>query len=266
MDVNKLKLKWYGTASVLLEQNGTRLLFDPFMPINNKLYKTTIEEFSASEHIFVTHGHYDHISGIPKVVKYSTADITVYCTKKPFDTLIKKGVEKRFLHKIAPGDCLRIEPFKIHVLKGKHIIFDKWLIIKTLCSPRILTNRGNLKQILKNGKDCDEAGETVVYDICTDDKRILLLGSLNLDDSTEYPKSADLLVLPLQGRSDISKYAMDFIRKLQPKKVLLDHFDDSFPPISSAVDTTTFVSNIKQKHPDIRVICPQASSNWIDLW
>jgi hypothetical protein len=58
---------------------------------------------------------------------------------------------------------------------------------------------------------------------------------------------------------------MPFIDRLQPKKVLLDHFDDAFPPISSNVKTGLFVSLMRQKYPGIPVICPQAGAGWIDI-
>ena len=91
-----------------------------------------------------------------------------------------------------------------------------------------------------------------------------MLGSLNLDEDTEYPKGVDLLILPLQGRSDVSKFAMHVIDRLQPKKVLLDHFDNSFPPISSYVDTEHFASLMNSKYPSVPVISPQAGAGWIE--
>nr|AGS53561.1 hypothetical protein [uncultured bacterium contig00062] len=47
------------------------------------------------------------------------------------ETLISKGVDEDRIHKITHGDVLNIGPFKIHVLKGKHIVFDIRLILKT---------------------------------------------------------------------------------------------------------------------------------------
>jgi L-ascorbate metabolism protein UlaG (beta-lactamase superfamily) len=117
--------------------------------------------------------------------------------------------------------------------------------------------------MLKENKNYDEAGETVVYEISAADKHILLLGSLNLDNNTEYPKGIDMLILPFQGRSDIGRYAMSFIDKLQPKKILLDHFDDTFPPVSSSVNPQQFLKFMKQKYHDVPVICPQAGAEWI---
>ena len=251
-----MKLKWFGTASVLLEYENTKLLFDPFIPLNKKSIKPSINEFASIKNILVTHGHVDHISDIPAVIKQGINSV-VYCTARPMETLVLKGVDKNRIHKIKPGDVLDFGPFKINVLRGKHIVFDAIQVIKTLLSPRILANLGNFRHILNENKVCSEAGETVVYEIAAADKRILLMGSLNLDENTEYPKNADLLVLPFQGRSDLDVYAMDFIKRLEPKKVLLDHFDNSFPPVSSSVDTGTFIKKMKKTFPGIPVICPE---------
>jgi len=250
-----MKLKRYGTASILLEQDGTQLLFDPFFPLSGKVFKPSLSELSAVKNILVTHGHLDHLAGIPTILKHGGG--TVYCTAKQHETLISKGVDEVHICKIAAGDVLNFGPVSVRVLKGKHIVFDKRLILKTFLRA-CFSNWGNLRYLLKENKQCLEAGETVVYDISVSRKRVLLLGSLNLDDGTAYPAGVDLLILPLQGRSDISQYAMQFAERLQPKKILLDHFDDTFPPISSRVNTDYFTSLMRQKFPDIPVICPQA--------
>jgi len=261
-----MRLKWYGTATILLEQDGVQLLFDPFLSLNDHAIKPPIDELSKADSILVTHGHLDHIVDIPAILNHDhDSDHTkVFCTSSPRETLISKGVAEGDIQLISPGDDLTFEPFEVHVLKGKHIVFDKRLVLKTFFSTRVLRYWRNFRYMLKENKSCAEAGETVIYEIRVRDERILLLGSLNLDEDTEYPKSADLLILPLQGRSDVSKYAMHIIDLLQPKKVLLDHFDDSFPPISSSVNTGQFVSLMKQKYPDVPVIYLQAGSAWIE--
>jgi len=258
-----MKLKWYGTATILLEHAGTKLLFDPFLPLSENVFKPTIDQFSAADNILVTHGHLDHIAHIPAILRQGDGAATVFCTAKPRETLISKHVDAAQIHMIAPGDVLKFGPFEVRVLKGKHIVFDIWLIIKKLLNPRLITNRRNVRYLFEENKKCVEAGETVIFDIAVPDKRILVMGSLNLDRNTVYPKDADLLVLPLQGRSGIGKYAMRVIDRLQPKKVLLDHFDNSFPPISSPVDTGKFVALMRKKYPGVPVICPEPSDRWI---
>ena len=260
-----MKLKWYGTATILIEQDRTSLLFDPFLSLSKKKHSPSVDELSSIENILITHGHLDHIVHVPDIIKSGGRKATVYCTAKPREVLISKGIAENRIHEVKPGDVLRLAPFEVRVLKGKHVVFDRGLVIRTLLSPRILTNLSNARYLFKENKICLEAGETVVYSINALNKRILLFGSLNLDDHTDYPIGVDLLILPFQGRSDITKCAVSFIERLQPKKVLLDHFDDTFPPISSEVNTRRFMSLIRKNHPELPVFCPQAGAEWIEL-
>jgi L-ascorbate metabolism protein UlaG (beta-lactamase superfamily) len=290
-----MRVKWYGTASVLLEQDGVCLLFDPFIPLNGKCFAPPIDELAAVSGILVTHGHLDHIIHIPDILKRIDGKTTrkfrcaemaqesalkalaysktyrpdssgsiVYCTAAPRNTLIGKGVAEERIRMVTPGDVLTFGPFDVRVLKGKHIAADKCLIIKTLINPRLLFNLQSAVYLAKENAKCSEAGETVVYDINVYGKRIFMMGSLNLDENTEYPRGADLLILPFQGRSDMSGYALTFIGRLLPKMVMLIHFDDTFPPISRTVKTEAFVSQMRLKYPGIQVICPMAGAEWME--
>ena len=96
--------------------------------------------------------------------------------------------------------------------------------------------RGNLPYIIMENCLCREKGETVFYEIETEGKRISLMGSLNLREDTDYPKESDILILPYNGWQDNFPPAVEIIDYLNPKEILLDHFDDTFPPITEPVD------------------------------
>jgi len=260
-----MNIKWYGTAAILLEQDGTRLLFDAFLSRNQKIYRPSIDELTGIENILVTHGHLDHIADIPDIMKHGSGKSFVYCTAAPQGTLIKMGVPETRVHRISPGDALRFGPFEVHALQGKHIVYDKRLFLKTLFNPRVLSYRDSLRVMLNENKICVEAGETLVYDISAAEKRILLMGSLNLDKDTRYPQNADLLIFPFQGRSDLDAYALQFIERLWPRKILLDHFDDTFPPISSTVNPNNFITVVRQKYSGIPVICLKEGADWTEV-
>ena len=260
MDV--MRLKWYGTATILFEYNGTEIVFDPFFPLNKKSFQPPLHEMSA-DGVFVTHCHFDHISAIPALVKQGNKPFQVYCNEETRSILISKDVENSRICCIAPGDSITLGPFEVHVLKSKHINFNTALVLKTLFNPRVLYYWNNFKHILKETKNKNV--ETLAFNICAPNKRIFLLGSLNLDNETEYEIGADLLILPFQGRSDLCEYVLPIINRLKPMKIMLTHIDDTFPPVSSSVDTGQFIKNMKKDYPNIPIICTNASADWIEI-
>jgi L-ascorbate metabolism protein UlaG (beta-lactamase superfamily) len=248
-----------------MEHEGTELLFDPFFPRHSKAFMPPAEQLAAVESIFITHGHLDHARDVPKILAQGSGNTTVYCTEAPLRALLSKGVDERCIQRIAPGSVLNKGSFTVNVLKGRHIVFDARLLARTLLSPRVLRYQKNLRDLLKAGRGFKEAKETVVYNIKAAKKTILLMGSLNLDSNTEYPKGADLLVMPFQGRSDMSRYALTIIERLQPKAVLLDHYDNTYPPVSSEVNTGAFIASMLTQYPNTLVLHPKPGAEWIDF-
>ena len=103
-----MKLSWYGTASVMLESDGYRLLFDPFLgiPIQDSLCRRKLRavKLRTADAVLVTHGHFDHILDIPRL--YKGSDIKVYATKTPCRTLIAHGLPKENLTLIQQDRAL----------------------------------------------------------------------------------------------------------------------------------------------------------------
>ena len=112
-----------------------------------------------------------------------------------------------------------------------------------------------LMKIIKLAREYP-AGEVFIFGIKTANKNILHLGSLNLDQTEDYPSASDLLTLPFQGRSDLAHYVLPIIEKLKPGALYLHHFDDSFPPISSSVKLKPFKSMIATQYPAMKVYVP----------
>jgi len=249
-----MKIKWFGTASILYQEGKDKILFDPFMPLNKKLYQPSLAEYAEVDHIFITHGHFDHLYNTPEILARGKA--TVYCSEIAATTLLQNGVKADRIEILNPGDLKKIGPFTIKVHQGKHIVFDKWLLFKTFCSPRILVNQGNFRKMLKLSEKYQEGGQTLLFEITTPDKHVVHMGSLNLPEAGAFPKNTDVLLVPLQGRSDLNDYTMPFIQLFQPKTVYLHHFDDSFPPVSSTVDTGGFSRKLKECFPEVKLIIP----------
>jgi len=249
-----MEIQWFGTASIRISSGNTSLHFDPFISMNKSLQYASIDDYSGATDIFITHGHFDHIYNIPEI--WNLSKCTIYCGIQVADVLLKQGVLPDYIRIIDHGQVVLIPPFIIKIYKSEHIRFDIPLIFKTLINKRVLQYFGDFKQIIALNKTMP-AGTIFAYEIVCDDKSILHFGSLNYSPTIEYPYKPAMLTLPFQGRSDIDHYAIRFIKKFNPQSIFLHHFDDTFPPVSSHVDTTQFVEAVTKAFPHITVIIPQ---------
>lgn len=229
-----MEIIWHGTASIELRTKEGKILFDPFVPLNGSDVDVKTEDFDGFDDILITHGHFDHISDLPAIYKRNP-NVKIRCTNAPYKTLLKKGIPKENLILIKFGEEFTLNGFRILPLHGKHAVLPKLtpkLIESFVSSPA----KANLHYIAHENRRCKEKGETVFYDIEAEGKRIDILGSLNIRDDAEYPTGSDLLIMAYNGWKDNLPPAVRVIERLQPKKIFLDHYDNTFPPLTSEVD------------------------------
>ena len=229
-----MRLVWHGTASIEIICSSGRILFDPFVPLKGSDTDVRPEDFDGFTDIFVTHGHLDHIASIPEIVARNPSAV-VWCTRTPFRTLSRKGVPKSSLRRIGYRQELSVGGFRVTVFHARHAVLPRVSLSRAAAVLRS-AHRGNLPYILREHIRCRENDETVLYLIEADGQSISLMGSLNLRDDVEYPVGSDLLVLPYNGWEDNLPPAVRVIERLKPERVLLDHFDDTFPPITVPID------------------------------
>ncbi len=251
-------LTWYGTNSIKINNSNKSILIDPFVRYDKKYDNKYIDNFRSTKHIFITHGHIDHTLDLPML--YKNKNVKIYVTNCVYKRL-SKLIDSRKLVKVNYNDNYKIDDFNITILKSKHIKFDIKLGINTLFNKRIIKYFKNFCYLSYNHFKCKEHNETVAFYITIDNIKILVLGSLNLDNNILYPKNVDYLVLAYQGSSYLEKKVIPIISRLEPKNIILSHFDDSFPPISKNIDTSK-LKNIIDKN--INVIIPNHDER-IDL-
>ena len=240
----RINITWYGTASVRITAGSSQLLIDPFFPFPDSRIKIAANAYADCSHILVSHGHFDHISSISEIVQ---DDTNVYCTNAPYRTLCRKGVSKKNLHLIKAGSSFNIGDIHITAYKGKHIRLNAIDVLNAICSRRVIKNLKGITGKLRKISSCLEKKETLCYLAEVYGKRILILGSLALAEDIDYPTGVDLAFFPYQGAKNICEVAANICDKLKPKAVLLTHFDDTFPPFSSEIDTSGFEEYIKKR-------------------
>ena len=131
-----MKITWYGTASILLESEGERLLFDPFVELAGASNPNSLEDFVQETDICITHGHVDHLFFIPEILEQ--ADATVFATRAVMNTLEGWVEDTGCLVEVEPGYSWRQGNMRITVLKGKHTSFCAKTVFRKLLNPRLL--------------------------------------------------------------------------------------------------------------------------------
>lgn len=249
-----MKITWYGTATIGIDDGKTKLLFDPFVRMNKKIETTPIEGFVGFDAVFVTHGHFDHIYSIPELTEKDKT-VPVYCTETPKKTLMKNGVPEERFRLIKPDDVIKIGDYTIRPRRFRHIVFDP-IYILTVVPQSILMLPRLFWQAYMNHK-MPEGGEIVAYEIESQGKKIFLTGSFREYPEEVYPDDIDLLILANGGSIFVPEKTKGFIDRYQPKKIMVDHFDNAFPPVTREVSVSRLKNMINKNHPDIEFIIPE---------
>jgi L-ascorbate metabolism protein UlaG (beta-lactamase superfamily) len=85
-----MKLTYYGHACFLVEVNGSKLLFDPFISPNELAKDIDINTIEC-DYIAISHGHADHIADAVTIAKRTNA--TIICAYEVYEWLSKQGLE-----------------------------------------------------------------------------------------------------------------------------------------------------------------------------
>ena len=249
-----MKITWYGTATIGLDDGETKLLFDPFVRMNRRIETTPVEGFAGFDAVFVTHGHLDHIYSIPALAEIDR-NVPIYCTAVPKKTLMERGVPEERIRTVTPDDVVQVGGFTVRVRRFRHIIFDPFYILTVV--PKCVVMFPRLFWQAYMNRKMPEGGEIVAYEIEAEGKKIFLTGSFREYPGEEYPNDIDLFILANGGSIFVPEKAKGFIDKYRPKKILVDHFDNAFPPVTRTVSVKRLKKTVEENHPEIEFIIPE---------
>lgn len=247
-----MKLTWFGTAGFKIESGQHTLLIDPYLTRNHKaLPKQALKpsDIQTADQILITHGHFDHIFDVPEIASKTNA--TVYCGRGVDQTLIRNGLNASRIHRVkTDGEAFHFDGLKVQAFFSHHIRFDRWLMLRTLC--RIHINLHRYLPLLRNYPE----GQVLSWRISLENKVLHHFGSGGSPafELERFGRQAlDILLVPLQGHTHITRIAHRYVVSLTPKMVIPHHQDNFFPPISTLVDTEPFVNQVQASHPGITV-------------
>lgn len=262
-----MKLKWYGTATLLLESGGTRLLIDPYLRnLNPKLNPIPMEEACSADAIFITHPHVDHFSDLDAFTQKGHGVKRVYVSETGIALGKKNGLYTDCMVPMSADECYEIGPFTVKTYAAYHCKFDIGTVLGIALSPVTYFKESKKARLLLKGmKDFKiDRSDVLAFEISDGDKRVFVLGSAGFAQGVAYPKGCDLLVFPYQGRTFMHIYMRKFLDLFAPQGVLCDHFDDAFPPFTHPMRMKKFVPTVKKCLPGARAIVPE-EGEWYEV-
>ena len=244
-----MKLTWLGTAGFRLDTDKHSILIDPYLTRNPKAVpkkKLKASGIKDTDMIFISHGHFDHIYDVPEIASKTNA--MVYCGKGIEETLCQKGLSKDQVRCVtSDGESFTFDGLGTQAFFSKHVKFDKWLLIKTLVRINI-----RIPKYLPLLREYPE-GQVLSWRFIIEGKVIHHFGSggSTPEELERLSKQkTDILLVPMQGHTRITRIAHNYVKALRPEMVLPHHQDNFFTPISTMVITQKLTELVKQTHPD----------------
>lgn len=250
-----MKITWFGAASLLIESEKDSIMIDPAKGPAHSENSPSWEDLMCSENILLASGRIERSAGIPLIV--NTSGATVYCSAVTASLLEAKRTYPDLIAVVKPGLCLSFGTIHASILAGCTSSSDYRDNIKgSLRSPRSLRYLSNSIYLASHIGGYADASAVLCCSISAAGRTVLIPGLSMLNPDTDYPKYPDMLVLPYTG-SDDDNNIVSAIERIEPRSVMLDMFDDFYPPVTKTADTRGLHKLLSDKFPDLRVIKPK---------
>lgn len=258
-----MRIKWYGTATLLIEGGNARILVDPYLKkYNPKLPRVPLNEAATASAAVITHPHFDHFIDIGAFTEAGIKQ--VYVAQRGIDYARADGLSTEGMIALGAGEQLQIGDIAVRTFQSRHCTFDFATLLGIVLSPRTYIHMIKTLKLLHMKNKYAIGDEIYAVEFSHGGKRVMVLGSAGTDKNTQYPKGADLLVFPYQGRARMHEYMRPFLDRLEPKAVTIDHFDDAFPPFTHKVNTEKFIPEVKNRLPNARAYIPK-ENEWYEV-
>lgn len=205
-----MKITYVGHSAFILEEGDFKAIIDPFIS-GNPMTKFKVKDITGLTHIFVTHGHSDHIGDTVELAKSN--DALVITNAEISDYLRGLGLNTHAMH-----------------IGGRHKFdFGTVKLTPALHGSGISTDKGKV-----------DGGNPCGFVIQVNNQKVYHAGDtgLTMDMKLLECEDIDVAIVPIGGN-----YTMDIddavkaIEFIKPKKAIPMHFD-TFPVIKA--DTNEF--------------------------
>lgn len=114
-----IQMRWLGKAGFeIVTPSGKTIIIDPYMTGS---FEPPIQwdEIQGCDYIFITHGHFDHVSDVGNLAGKFTPKI--FCNKTTADALMEhQNVDPKLFSCITAGDVITHGDLSVNVVEGVH--------------------------------------------------------------------------------------------------------------------------------------------------
>lgn len=220
------KLRFLGHSAFYLEGSGIKALIDPFLT-GNPLAAAEPADFQDITHIFVTHGHGDHVGDTVEIAGRTSA--TVFCCNEMSKWFASKGIKVEGMH---IGGRAQFSFGKVKLAPAWHG-----------CS-------------IEEGGAVKYGGVACGFIIEVEGKKVYHAGDIGLSMEMQLlaDEGIDIAMLPIGGYftmdADDAVRAVDMI---QSRVVIPMHYG-TFPPIKA--DPFDFADKVGEKLTAVKILKP----------
>ena len=250
-----MRLQWLGTSGFRIETDDQAFLIDPYLSRSTQsrpIQPLKPMDISAAAQIYISHGHFDHLYDVPAIMNAGKS--SVYCSETAAATLVRNGAISGLINKVTTDGCaFDFDSYTAEAFFSRHVKFDIPLVARTLwrmgpSGYRRISNAGISRLY--------PLGQVLSWRFTINGYSIHHFGSAgSTPDELERfaSKPLDLLLVPLQGHTNICDIALRYVQVLKPRLVIPHHQDDFYPPISTSVDIRPFLTKVRESCPRTEV-------------
>ncbi len=260
-----MRIKWYGTASLLIEAGDTRILVDPYLKRHDAFSSAfPIGEGAAADAAFITYPDHDRFSDIGVFLAEGLKK--VYVPERGIAIARENNIPDGRMFPISANEKIAVGDITVYTLRSRLCKPDAAAVLFAMFAPSGgLLPRKERARLRKMRKHFRAGGEDILaFEFSAEGKKVMVLGSAAIEENTEYPGGADLLVLPYRGHSRMHRHILPLLGEFSPKAVMIDCFDDVFPSVPRTVKTEKFVSAVEKRLPGSRAIVP-VPGEWYEI-
>jgi L-ascorbate metabolism protein UlaG (beta-lactamase superfamily) len=247
-----LQLTWLGAAGFKVDTSeGATLLINPYLsrPAQaTPFLPLHLVDLTPVDEIFLSDGRFDHALDTPALVRQTGA--IVHAVEPLCQQLMAQGVSAHNLQSIMPQMRKSVGSFS-------------WQALANLSPPANSSlNEDPFKGDLPITPHLDEprqswsAEEAVAYSFRIDGLTMVHFSSVAWSEADVGELQPDLALLPVESNPDTSAASARLAAWLQPKVVILHHWDNYWPPLSQLSDLTPFETALPALAPRTRIYKP----------